>query len=55
LNQQGVNFNDLTFLYKNKTNLIYVDNCCHVNAEGSGMIIDAVVETVKQDNLIKNQ
>jgi len=51
---QGVKFNDLTFLYQETTNVIYVDNCCHVNTEGSRMIIEAVVDAVRLDNL-KNQ
>jgi len=51
LQQRNVRFNNLTFLYKDISEPLYVDNCCHVNENGYQMIVNAVVEAVKQDNL----
>jgi len=42
---------DLTDIYKEIEKPIYVDNCCHVNSEGSTMIIDKIVETIHLSNL----
>ena len=51
LRDQGVNTTDLSQIYKEETGQIYIDNCCHMNARGYSMIVDAMVETIHQSNL----
>lgn len=48
---KGVKSRDLTFMYQNHVGPIYIDNCCHVNSEGSAMIVEAIVDTIHQHNL----
>ncbi len=50
LEEQGVHTSDLTFLYKDIEGPIYIDNCCHVNSQGSYMIVEAIVDTIRQYN-----
>ncbi len=42
LREHGVNSQSLTGIYKDVTETIYVDNCCHVNAKGNTMLADAI-------------
>lgn len=35
---EGVKFKDLTNIYKNESVSIYLDKCCHVNAEGNNIL-----------------
>lgn len=41
---------DLTDLYKEIEGPIYIDNCCHVNSQGSAMIVDKIVDTIHLSN-----
>ena len=51
MQDQGIVSTDLTFLYKDESRPIFIDNCCHVNRRGSMMIIDKIVDTIHQYNL----
>lgn len=51
LKEQGVHTTDLTYLFKDFKGPIYIDNCCHVNSQGSDMIVHAIVDTIHQYNL----
>ena len=46
LQKQGVNFHDLTMIFANNDNLLYSDNCCHVNVEGYQIIGTAIGKTI---------
>jgi hypothetical protein len=51
LEQRGIEFHDLTYLYREVEEPLYVDNCCHVNSLGYNMIVEKIVETIHQSNL----
>lgn len=51
LKEQGVHTTDLTYLFRDFKGPIYIDNCCHVNSQGSDMIVHAIVDTIHQYNL----
>jgi len=51
LEERGIEFHDLTYLYKDVERVLYVDSCCHVNYIGYNMIVEKIVETVHQSNL----
>jgi hypothetical protein len=44
--QRGVNFVDLTTLYANTREVLYRDNCCHVNPAGQRLVIEAIAKTI---------
>ncbi len=48
---QGIEFHDLTYMYKDVAEPLYIDNCCHVNTLGYTMLVDRIVETIHQSNL----
>jgi hypothetical protein len=45
---RGVRFHDLTRLFAEVEATLYVDSCCHVNAEGSRRIGSAIAEALAQ-------
>lgn len=47
LKQKGVNFFDLTEIYKNEMGDIYKDNCCHVNQLGNDLIALNIAQAIK--------
>ena len=47
LTRRGVAFVDLTNVYANNRDVLYRDNCCHVNAAGQRIIVDAMVKTIR--------
>lgn len=47
LRARGVDFHDLTPLYRDVTGTIYVDVCCHVNREGNTAAARAIVTAVR--------
>ncbi len=51
LEQRGVEFHDLSYLYKDVEEIIYRDNCCHVNVLGNYMMVEKIVETIHQSNI----
>ena len=46
LTRRGVPFVDLTNVYANSRDVLYRDNCCHVNTAGQRIIVDAMVKTI---------
>lgn len=51
LKNKGVNTTDLTFLFKNESKVVYVDNCCHFNEYGYSKIVEAIVGIIHKSNL----
>ena len=51
LQEHGVNTTDLTFMFKDVADELYIDNCCHLNPKGSYKIIEHIVDTIHQHNL----
>lgn len=47
LTKRGVTFVDLTNIYANNRDVLYRDNCCHVNTAGQRIIVDAMVKTIR--------
>jgi hypothetical protein len=47
---QGVSYHDLTNLYQDVEDVIYIDNCCHVNAKGSRLMVEKMVDIIHQSN-----
>jgi hypothetical protein len=45
--RRGVTFVDLTNIYANNRDVLYRDNCCHVNTAGQRIIVDAMVKTIR--------
>ena len=52
--QRGVNFVDLTGLYANTRDVVYRDNCCHVNPTGQRLVIEAIAHTIISSLDVKN-
>lgn len=46
LRKQGIRFFDLTKIFMNETNDIYADDCCHVNALGNEILMEAITTTI---------
>jgi hypothetical protein len=46
LQKQGVAAEDLTQIYSNHPEPIYIDDCCHTNTEGSEIVAKRILETV---------
>ncbi|NOX84947.1 MAG: hypothetical protein GXO86_03115 [Chlorobi bacterium] len=42
LTGQGINFDDLTLMFKNETRTVYNDKCCHFNELGYNLIADKI-------------
>ena len=39
-------FSDLSYLFKDVSEALYIDNCCHVNARGYDLVMEAVARVV---------
>ena len=46
LSAGGIRAFDLTGVFSNVSDTVYVDSCCHVNALGNGVIANAIVESI---------
>ncbi|MEO5359522.1 MAG: hypothetical protein H7843_03630 [Nitrospirota bacterium] len=46
LHKAGVNFTDLTLMFKAVKTQVYIDSCCHLNKEGYDLIVNAIADTV---------
>jgi hypothetical protein len=46
LREQGVDFHDLTMLFANVEEPLYVDQFCHYNARGNELLARAVAEKI---------
>ena len=51
LRQRGIEFHDLTYLYKDIEEPLYIDNCCHVSSYGYSLMIEKIVETIHKSNI----
>ena len=52
LNSMSVNFTDLTMIFYQNTDVLYNDDCCHLNAEGYNVIADHICEVI-HNNMIR--
>lgn len=48
LNKEGIHFHDLSLLFKDHSELIYIDDCCHYNSQGSTMLATEIAKIVGQ-------
>lgn len=55
LEQSGINFHDMTFIFAQTPDTLYIDNCCHINAKGYQIlgekIGELVIDAARQQNL----
>ena len=49
LTAQGVNYHDLTYLFKDNPQTLYIDNCCHMNTIGYELVARYIVEKISTD------
>ncbi len=49
LRQQGIRFHDLTMLFANHDEQLYIDSCCHLNERGYGMIAEAMGKVLYEE------
>jgi hypothetical protein len=49
LQTHGINFHDLTMIFAHNDNLLYKDQCCHLNAEGYNMIGSAIGKIIVEN------
>lgn len=47
---QGVDFTDLTQLFRDETETIYSDPCCHYNRRGAELVATAIAEAIAAGN-----
>ncbi|RBP49211.1 hypothetical protein [Arenicella xantha] len=47
--QQNIHFYDLTYMFKDIPDTLYVDNCCHLNPKGYDIVVREIAKTVKAD------
>jgi hypothetical protein len=45
--RRGVNFVDLTTIYADTRDVLYRDNCCHVNDAGQRIVADAIARAIR--------
>jgi hypothetical protein len=43
---RGVDFTDLTQLYANVPEPIYIDDCCHVNGHGQDLVAQRIYDEI---------
>lgn len=46
LTRRGVNFVDLTNVFADTREVLYRDNCCHVNSAGQRIVVEAIAKTI---------
>lgn len=46
LRQQGVDFHDLSVLFAQHPETLYVDSCCHLNERGNQLLAEAVADRI---------
>lgn len=49
LEDTEVHFHDLTYLFKDTPDTLYVDNCCHLNPKGYDMVVRALAKKITDD------
>jgi len=48
LKQHGVNYHDLTLMFEDNEEILYRDQCCHLNERGYDLIVDRIMQEVKK-------
>jgi len=48
LNEENIKFVDLTQVFGQNKDIIYVDSCCHYNLEGNAILARQIAETIRQ-------
>ncbi len=46
LRQKGVSFFDLTMMFSDTEKQLYIDNCCHLNTPGYGLVIREIARNI---------
>ena len=46
LTKRGVDFSDLTLVFSDKTDSLYVDSCCHVNKQGYDIVVRRICDRI---------
>ena len=46
LQAAGMNFTDLTMIFANNREILYSDDCCHTNSDGSDIVANRIYETI---------
>ena len=46
---RGVAFTDLTMLFEHNSEVLYADDCCHLNEKGYGAVFHKILETIAAD------
>ncbi len=44
--EDGVSFHDFSYLFKEVTGTLYLDDCCHFNEDGTAILAEAIAEIV---------
>ena len=47
--KEGVNFHDLTMVFADRSEPIYIDTCCHVNTKGNEILGSIIGKAIVQD------
>ena len=47
LQEQGVAFRDLSGVFRERTETLYVDICCHFNDRGHEILADAIADAIQ--------
>jgi len=55
LSQSGVAFRDLTMMFKDNSEVLYRDACCHLNRKGYDYVIDDIANFIASSNAGKTQ
>ncbi len=44
--ERGVAFTDLTMIFAHDSEVLYADDCCHLNQQGYAAVLDRILETI---------
>ncbi len=46
---RGVAFTDLTMMFEHQREVLYADDCCHLNKKGYAAVVERILETIAAD------
>lgn len=46
LKNEGVSYHDLTTMFKDNSETLYIDNCCHLNRKGYNLVVKKIASTI---------
>jgi len=49
LKGNGVNYHDLTHIFKDNSHTLYIDNCCHLNRKGYDLVVKKIATTIGEN------